>query len=74
MPRYTITLDLYIHAETDMEAIKLAEEITQDQRNKFDNQCRLLELHSTPFASMNVEKLDIEQIKYDNQSYNPEKF
>ncbi len=58
MPRYTITLDLYIHAETDMEAIKLAEEITQDQRNKFDNQCRLLELHSTPFASMNVEKLD----------------
>lgn len=59
--RYALNIDFYIYAENDDDARKLSEKICSEQRTKFDNHCRAIQLHKTPFAS-----LDIEQVKLDN--------
>ena len=66
--RYTVQIDLYIEAKNDTEAVEIAEKIAFKQRKKYDNQCKLLELWKTPFASLFTKKLDIDKIKFtDNE-------
>lgn len=50
--RYTITLDFYIHARTDRQAMVKAALIAEEMRTKEDNQAQVLSLSETPFASM----------------------
>jgi hypothetical protein len=55
-------MDFYINSESDKEAIIQANKIAKKQRDKFDNHSKVLEVHRTPFASLNVEKLDLNLI------------
>lgn len=50
--RYTVTMDFYIQAENEKEAIKIAQELAEKQRKELDNQAQILFIHETPFASL----------------------
>ncbi len=49
--RYTVTLDAYIYARNDREAMVKAAQLAEKIRNEEGNEAQVLELHSTPFAS-----------------------
>lgn len=55
--RYTIVMDMYIYANDDQHAIEIAEEIAQKERNQWDNQARIMSVHSTPFASAATDQI-----------------
>ena len=50
--RYTVTLDLYLYADNDKEAIKQANELAKKLSEKEDNGASVLALYETPFASL----------------------
>ena len=59
--RYTVKLDAYLWASTDKEAKKKAQAMAEFLRT-FDyseNLSQILELHETPFASINPRKIDV---------------
>ncbi len=60
MDRYTVDLQLFIWAESDKEAVKLAQKIQQQQRDKFDNRCHINRLAETPFGRMLEREINIE--------------
>jgi hypothetical protein len=49
--RYTVTLDLYIHARNDREAMVKAAQLAEELRNDKGNEAQVLSLDETPFAS-----------------------
>lgn len=51
--RYTVTIDLYVHAEDDIDAQSEAMLLVAEMRAKFDNDADILSIHETPFGSMN---------------------
>jgi hypothetical protein len=53
MKRYAVTIDLYIHAENDSEAIKQAEKVAENLRGKEDNHASVLEIWENKFGSLN---------------------
>jgi hypothetical protein len=53
MKRYSVTIDLYIHAHSDEEAIKQANEIAEKLRSKEDNHASVLEIWENKFGSLN---------------------
>ena len=60
MDRYTIDLQLYIWADSDKEAVKLAQKIQQQQRDKFDNRCNINRLAEAPFGRILEREINIE--------------
>lgn len=50
--RYTLTVDLYIYANTDDEAIKEAKKVIDTLENKDDCKAEILSIHETPFGSI----------------------
>ncbi|MDY0193603.1 MAG: hypothetical protein RBR93_08750 [Aliarcobacter butzleri] len=48
--RYTVTLDLYVYANTDDEAIKEAKKAIDTLENKDDYKSEILSIHETPFG------------------------
>ena len=51
--RYSITLDLYIHARNDREAMVKAAKLAETLQSYDDNnQAKVLSLDETPFASL----------------------
>ena len=50
--RFTVTLDLYLYADNDKEAIKQANELAKKLSEKEDNGASVLAIHETPFASL----------------------
>ena len=60
MDRYTVDLQLYIWADNDKEAIKIAQEIQQRQRDKFDNRCNINRLAEAPFGRVQEREIQIE--------------
>ncbi len=60
MDRYTVDLQLFIWAESDKEAVKLAQKIQQQQRDKFDNRCNINRLAEAPFGRILEREIDIE--------------
>lgn len=60
MDRYTIDLQLFIWAESDKEAVKLAQKIQQRQRDKFDNRCNINRLAEAPFGRILEREINIE--------------
>ena len=60
MDRYTVDLQLYIWADSDKEAIKIAQEIQQRQRDKFDNRCNINRLAEAPFGRAQEREIQIE--------------
>lgn len=60
MDRYTVDLQLFIWAESDKEAVKLAQKIQQRQRDKFDNRCNINRLAEAPFGRILEREINIE--------------
>lgn len=50
--RYTVTLDLYVYANTDDEAIKEAKKVIDTLENKDDCKAEILSIHETPFGTI----------------------
>lgn len=49
--RYTLTVDLYIYANTDDEAIKEAKKVIDTLENKDDCKAEILSIYETMFGS-----------------------
>lgn len=56
--RYTATIDFFVNAENELEAMEQIVEITANLKLKYDNQANLLELHETPFGTLLAKKID----------------
>ena len=52
MERYRVELSLNIWAEDDVEALKIANEICDKQKEKFDNRCQIIKLNESPFGRL----------------------
>ena len=64
--RYTVTFEVYVEGENDKLAYSKAELIARNQNQLHPNQqWDVTELHRTPFASLNVEKVDSNKLKYE---------
>jgi len=55
--RYTVTLDAYLWARNDREAMVKAAKIAEFLQKLDDNQAKVLELHETPFTSMTAREV-----------------
>jgi len=65
--RYTVTYEVYIEGDNDKHAFSKAELIAKNQNALHPNQqWDVHKLHITPFASLNIQEVDINKIKYDN--------
>ena len=53
MKRYAVTIDLYIHADSDAEAIKQAEKVAE----KIGNHASVLEIWENKFGSLDHRKV-----------------
>jgi hypothetical protein len=49
--RYSVTLDAYIYARNDQEAMVKAAKLVDSLQCKHDNQAQVIKLEETPFAS-----------------------
>ena len=50
--RYILTTDQYIYADSDEQALQLAESLAKSQRDHFDNHCQVKSLHSQQFGKL----------------------
>lgn len=60
MTRYTVTMDFYIHTETDEGARKKARKIAELLNDKYDNEAAVISIHATPFATLKNRKVKLE--------------
>lgn len=62
--RYTVTYEVYIEGDNDKHAFSKAELIAKNQNALHPSQqWDVYKLHSTPFASLCTEEVDIDAIK-----------
>ena len=55
--RYILTMDMYIYAKGDEDAINKAQKIAQKEKDKHDNQAQVLKVHSAPFGTMQAKTI-----------------
>jgi len=55
--RYRVELSLNIWCDSDDKAKKIAEDICNDQKKKFDNRCQIINLYDSPFGRMKERKI-----------------
>lgn len=55
--RYTVTMDMYIYAHNDDDAIRIAKEIAEKERDQWDNQAQVLSVHETPFGMAKAKEI-----------------
>lgn len=55
--RYSVTIDLYVHARNDREALVKAAQISEQLRNQDENQAQVLTVDETPFASLDSRRV-----------------
>jgi hypothetical protein len=48
--RYRVELSLNIWCDSDNKAKKIAEDICNDQKKRFDNRCQIIKLYDSPFG------------------------
>ena len=64
--RYTVTFEVYVQGDNDKHAFSKAELIARNQNMLHPNQqWDATKLHRTPFASLNVQEVDIKELKYE---------
>ena len=56
MKRYTLTLELYVFAESDDEARRKARKIARLQRINYDNDCMPTSLSAAPYGVIETPK------------------
>ena len=61
--RYTVTFEVYVQGENDKHAYSKANLIAKNQNALHPNQdWSVYKLHRTPFASLNVQEVDIDKL------------
>ena len=55
--RYSVTLDLYIHAENDRDSMVKAAKLAKKLRKKEDNEAQVVSVDYTPFASLHSRRV-----------------
>jgi len=48
--RYTVTMEYYVYAKNDKEAVVLARQEAGNQKEKLDNEAVITSVHATPFG------------------------
>tara|TARA_B100001939_G_scaffold334501_1_gene335518 strand:- start:837 stop:1016 length:180 start_codon:yes stop_codon:yes gene_type:complete len=48
--RYRVELSLNIWCDSDNKAKKIAEDICNEQKKRFDNRCQIINLYDSPFG------------------------
>ena len=66
--RYRVELSLNIWCDSDTKAVKIAEDICNQQKQKFDNRCQIIKVCSSPFGR--IEGEDIVPIVYRQEIFN----
>jgi len=52
MKRFVVRLEFYIHADTDTEAKRIADNMAEDQRYHNDNDCQVVSIYEQPFGAL----------------------
>ena len=68
MDRYRVELSLNVWSDTDKGAVKVAQDICDKQKEKFDNRCNIMKVCSSPFGR--VEGEDIVAKVYRQEVFN----
>ena len=68
MDRYRVELTLNVWSDTDKGAVKVAQDICDKQKEKFDNRCEIIKVCSSPFGR--VEGEDIVAKVYRQEVFN----
>ena len=66
--RYRVELSLNIWCDSDREAVKIAQNICDEQKQKFDNRCEIIKVCSSPFGR--IEGEDIVPTVYRQEIFN----
>tara|TARA_B100001057_G_scaffold500097_1_gene613465 strand:+ start:5192 stop:5416 length:225 start_codon:yes stop_codon:yes gene_type:complete len=62
--RYTVTFEVYVQGDNDKHAYSKANLIAKNQNALHPNQdWSVYKLHRTPFASLNVQEVDIDKLE-----------
>ena len=57
MDRYRVELSLNVWSDTDKGAVKIAQDICDEQKQKFDNRCEIIKVCSSPFGRIEGEDI-----------------
>ena len=57
MERYRVELTLNVWSDTDKGAVKIAQDICDKQKEKFDNRCEIIKVCSSPFGRIEGEDI-----------------
>ena len=57
--RYRVELSLNIWCDSDDDARRIANEICDEQKKRFDNRCMIVSLQESPFGSFNERQLEL---------------
>ena len=57
MDRYRVELTLNVWSDTDKGAVKIAQDICDKQKEKFDNRCEIIKVCSSPFGRIEGEDI-----------------
>ena len=57
MERYRVELSLNVWSDTDKGAVKVAQDICDKQKEKFDNRCEIIKVCSSPFGRIEGEDI-----------------
>ena len=57
--RYRVELSLNIWSDSDTEAVKVAQDICDEQKQKFDNRCEIIKVCSSPFGRIEGEDIEL---------------
>lgn len=49
--RFILQMDMYLYADDEQDAINIAKNIIEKERDQYDNQAQILSIHSAPFGS-----------------------
>ena len=59
MERYRVELSLNIWCDSDDDARRIANEICDEQKKRFDNRCMVVSLQESPFGSLQERQLEL---------------
>ena len=59
--RYRVELSLNIWCESDKEARQVAEDICNEQKERFDNRCQIIKIFNSPFGRVRERDINDEQ-------------
>ena len=57
MDRYRVELTLNVWSDSDKGAVKVAQDICDKQKEKFDNRCKIIKVCSSPFGRIEGEDI-----------------